>query len=88
MITFLKTLLIILLVYLGVKFLFKLFKPYIMRFLLKKAGKQFERSFGANPFPQNDPPPKEGSVSIDKMPPEKRKATSTVGEYVDYEEID
>ncbi|WP_265200403.1 DUF4834 family protein [Aureitalea sp. L0-47] len=88
MITFLKTVLIILLVYLGVKFLFKLLKPYIVRFLMKKAGKQFERSFGANPFQEPEPTKKEGSVTIDKMPPKKRKATSTVGEYVDYEEID
>jgi hypothetical protein len=88
MITFLKTVLIILLVYLGVKFLFKLLKPYIVRFLMKKAGKQFERSFGANPFQEAEPTKKEGSVTIDKMPPKKGKATSTIGEYVDYEEID
>ena len=88
MITFLKTVLIILLVYLGLKFLFRLLKPYITRYLLKKAGKHFERSFGANPFQEQQSPKKEGSVSIDKMPPKKKKATTTVGEYVDYEEID
>ena len=88
MITFLKTVLVILLVYMGIKFLLKFLKPYIMRFILKKAGKQFEQSFGANPFQQNPPDQKEGSISIDKMPSKKRKATSTVGEYVDYEEID
>jgi len=88
MITFLKTVLIILLVYLGVRVLFKLLKPYIVRYLMKKAGKHFERSFGADPFQQPEPTQKEGSVSIDKMPPKKRKATSAVGEYVDYEEID
>jgi hypothetical protein len=55
---------------------------------MKKAGAQFERSFGANPFQEAEPSKKEGSVTIDKMPPKKNKPTSTVGEYVDYEEID
>ncbi len=59
-----------------------------MRFILKKAGTQFEQTFGANPFQQNPPEQQEGSISIDKMPSRKNKATSTVGEYVDYEEID
>jgi hypothetical protein len=88
MITFLKTVLIILLVYMGLKFLLKLLKPYLMRYIAKKAGKQFEQAFGANPFPQQEAREKEGSISIDKIPTQKRKATSTVGEYVDYEEID
>ena len=88
MITFLKTVLVILLVYLGLKFLMKLLKPYLMRYIAKKAGKQFEQAFGANPFQQPEPKQKEGNISIDKMPPNKRKSTTTVGEYVDYEEID
>ncbi len=87
MVTFLKTVLIILLVYMGLKFLLKFLKPYIMRFILKKAGKQFGQAFGANPF-QTKPERKEGSVSIDKMPSKERNSRTTVGEYVDYEEID
>ena len=89
MISFLKTVLIILLVYLGLKFLLKLLKPYIFSYMTKKVGKQFEKQFGANPFGAEDPKPqKEGSISIDKMPPKKEASGSTVGEYVDYEEID
>ncbi len=87
MATFLKTVLIVLLVYMGLKFLLKFLKPYIMRFILKKAGKQFEQAFGGNPF-QSESKRKEGSVSIDKMPLKEKDARTIVGEYVDYEEID
>lgn len=85
--TFLKTILILLLVYFGLRILLKLLRPYIMRYIAKKAGKHFEKSFGANPF---DTPPdtKEGEVSIDRMPSKKSKTSTTVGDYVDYEEID
>ncbi|MAP54484.1 MAG: DUF4834 domain-containing protein [Altibacter sp.] len=85
--TFIKTILIILLVYFGLKFLIRLLTPYIMRYIAKKAGQQFEKAFGNNPF---DAPKqkKEGSITIDKMPSSRNKSKSPVGEYVDYEEID
>ncbi|MBV1922816.1 MAG: DUF4834 family protein [Flavobacteriaceae bacterium] len=87
--TFLKTLLIILLVYLGLKILFRLAKPYLLRYIAKKAGTHFEKSFGgfANQNP-NQPKNKEGDISIDKAPSNKQTSKNTVGEYVDFEEID
>ena len=85
--TFLKTILILLLVYFGLRILFRLLRPYILRYIAKRAGKHFERRFGANPF-QEPTPTREGEVTIDKMPTKQRKATTDVGEYVDYEEID
>jgi len=85
--TFLKTILILLLVYFGLRILLKLFRPYILRYIAKRAGKHFERSFGANPF-QEPAQRREGEVTIDKMPSKQRKATTDAGEYVDYEEID
>ncbi|WP_363299885.1 DUF4834 family protein [Altibacter sp.] len=87
MMTFLKTILIILLVYYGLKFFIKLLMPYFMRYLAKKAGQRFEKAFGANPYQTSKPQP-EGETSVDKMPPTPTKSKSTVGEYVDYEEID
>lgn len=84
---FLKTLLIILLVYFGLKFLFKLVAPYLMRYLAKKTAQKFENAFGQSPFGQQQSDP-EGSVTIDGAPSTKSKSKSTVGEYVDYEEID
>jgi hypothetical protein len=84
---FLKTILIILLVYFGLKFLLKLITPYLMRYIQKKAGEKFEQAFGNNPA-SSQKKEKEGSIIIDKMPSEKNKSNSKVGEYVDYEEID
>ena len=89
---FLKTLLIILLVYYGLKILFRLLKPYLMKYIAKKAGQRFEQTFGHNPYSQNtqkrNKDDKEGSVSIDQMPTKKNSSKSNEGEYVDYEEID
>ena len=85
--TFLKTILIVLLVYYGLKFLIKLLSPYLMRYIAKKAGKKFEEAFGANPnvAPQ---PKEEGTITIDKMPSSKSKFRNQVGEYVKYEEVE
>ena len=89
---FLKTLLIILLVYYGLKILFRLLKPYLMKYIAKKAGQRFEQTFGHNPYNHNTQKgktdDKEGSVSIDLTPNKKKGAKSNEGEYVDYEEID
>lgn len=87
MMTFLKTILIVLLVYYGLKFLLKLAGPYLMRYVTKKAGQKFEQAFGAtsNTSSQSN---EEGSVTIDKMPSSNTKRSNKVGEYVDFEEID
>ena len=85
MMTFLKTILVILLVYFGLKFLIRLLTPYIMRYVAKKAGQKFEQAFGQNPMTPE--PQKEGKVTIDKKPAATRRSTKTVGEYVDFEEI-
>ena len=85
--TFLKTILILLLVYFGLRILLKLLRPYILRYIARRAEKHFERTFGNNPF-KEPAQTREGEVTIDKMPSKERKASTDVGEYVDYEEID
>ncbi len=86
MITFLKTILIILLVYFGLKFLIRLATPYLMRYISKKAGQQFEKFFGD--FQPGEPRQKEGKITIDKMPSKESPSGKKVGEYIDYEEVD
>ncbi len=86
MMTFLKTILIILLVYYGLKIILKLTAPYIMKYFSKKLAERFGADFG-NMKPPGASQEKEGSVTIDKVPNTKKKS-NTVGEYVDYEEID
>ncbi|AUC81302.1 DUF4834 family protein [Lacinutrix sp. Bg11-31] len=85
----LKTILIILLFYYGFKILSRFFGPFILKYFTKKATERFGgqfRGFG-NQQKQEQPKQQEGEISIDKMP-ENKSSNKTVGEYVDYEEID
>jgi len=86
--TFLKTLLIILLVYYGVKIIFKFAKPFIMRYIAKKANERFGQAFGQNPNQTNNANQQEGEVTLDNSQANTKTSKSTVGEYVDFEEID
>jgi len=84
---FLRTILIILLVYYGAKILTRLFAPYLLKYLSKKAERRFGGQFGG--FQQQPPKTrKEGEVTIDKVPNQNTSSNKEVGEYVDYEEID
>lgn len=88
---FLKTVLIVLLVYFAVKFIIKLTWPYFVKYMTKKAGEKFEKSFGQNPFanqnPGNTSQKKEGEVTIERPAANTRRTNDTVGEYVDFEEV-
>ena len=83
--SFITTILVLLLLYFGLKFLFRLAKPFLMRYLAKKMAEKFGQS--AHPFEANNRRP-EGEVSIDKTPPKTSKSKNVVGEYIEYEEID
>jgi len=85
--TFLKTLLIILLVYFGLKILWKFFAPTITRYLAKKMSERFERAFQGGNF-QEPSTTKEGNVTIETPPKPSKTSNNTVGEYVDYEEVE
>ncbi|HZW63878.1 MAG TPA: DUF4834 family protein [Flavobacteriaceae bacterium] len=83
----LKTILIILLIYYGIRIVTRFFAPFILKYLSKKVEKRFGQQFG-NPYrDEQTTSKKEGEVSIDKMP-QQSKSNKNVGEYVDYEEID
>lgn len=86
--TFLKTLLIILLVYFGIKILFRLAMPYILRFIAKKATQKMENAFRGTQFHTQNHSQKEGKTTIDDFPKNKSRNKKPVGDYVDYEEID
>lgn len=83
----LKTILIILLVYYGVKVITRIFAPLLLRYVAKKASQQFGSTHGEFKKRQQDSIRKDGEVTIDKMPNIK-SSNKNVGEYVDYEEID
>ncbi|MFP2995028.1 DUF4834 family protein [Spongiivirga sp. MCCC 1A20706] len=82
----LRTILIILLVYYGLKIFSKLFGPAIMKSAAKKMEKKFSQQFNQQ-RPQQTVRP-EGEVTIDKAPENSKKSNDRVGEYVDFEEIE
>ncbi|MGC6430699.1 MAG: DUF4834 family protein [Jejuia sp.] len=79
-----RILLILLLIYFGVKILARLFAPVLFKFVTKKAEQKFGQQFNNKNYETTK---REGEVSIDKMP-KQRQSNKDVGDYVDYEEID
>ena len=86
---FVRMILIILLIYFGIRILTRLFAPLLAKFVVKKAEQRFGDQFGQfQKQRQQQPIKKEGEISIDKMPPKSKATNNDVGDYVDYEEID
>jgi len=83
---FVKTIFIIMLVWYGMKILSRLFAPYLVRYVAKKAEQKFGQQYKNQQ--KSQPQEKEGEISIDKMPNKNTSGNKNVGEYVDYEEID
>ncbi len=83
----LKVVLIVFLVYFGLKIFFRWFGPIILRWFLKKIGKKFEQRFSQFD-PSKAQQQRQGEVTIDKKPKSTQKSKNDVGEYIDYEEID
>ncbi|MGB6150999.1 MAG: DUF4834 family protein [Pricia sp.] len=89
---FLKTILVILLIYYGLKILVKMFAPRIFGYAAKKTEEHFKEKFGE--FTQQQPRNEErvGDVIIEKKPSQntsrKSDSSNTVGDYIDFEEID
>ena len=78
----LRTLLIIWIFYHLGKFFFKYVAPVLLaNYVKNKAGQQQGRAHNYNT-------PKEGTTTIDKKPEQKNTSNNSVGEYVDYEEVD
>ncbi|GAA3523076.1 hypothetical protein GCM10022393_42270 [Aquimarina addita] len=80
----LKVILILLLIYYGLKILTRLFGPLLLKYVTKKAGEKFKQQF--NRYQQPDSSPKD-EVTIEKKST-KKSGNKDIGEYVDFEEID
>ncbi|WP_442266977.1 DUF4834 family protein [Tenacibaculum sp. ZS6-P6] len=79
-----KTLLIIGIIYYSFKFLAKLFAPYLMKKAMSKMEEKMRnqnRQSTANDI-------KVGETIIDKKPNSNKQSDKSVGEYIDFEEID
>jgi len=82
---FLRTILIILLIYYGLKLIGRLVFPIF----IKKMMQNVEQRYGQQRRQQEPPKPhfKEGETVIDKAP-KQVKSNDNVGEYVDYEDLE
>ena len=75
----LQYVIIIYLIIYSIRFISRLLLPLLFRKMVKKASRNMR---------PNDPKRREGEVSIDKTSKKKKQSNSSVGEYVDFEEID
>ena len=80
-----KTLLFIVFFYYAFKFLLKLFAPFLIKKAASKMQEKAEQQFRNQ---QPEPKIKKGETVIDKAPVKNNNSKNTVGEYVDFEEID
>lgn len=81
----LKTIFLILIFWYAFKFLAKMFAPFLVKKMADTMQKKAEQQFGGQQ-PRNSV--KEGETIIDKAPTNNQQSKKTVGEYVDFEEID
>ncbi|MBJ60018.1 MAG: DUF4834 domain-containing protein [Flavobacteriales bacterium] len=75
----LKVILLILIIFYSVRFISRLLFPLLFRTMVKKASRNMR---------SNEPKRREGEVSINKSSKQKKQSNTSVGEYVDFEEID
>ncbi|MCM4163292.1 MULTISPECIES: DUF4834 family protein [unclassified Arenibacter] len=85
---FLKTVLIVLLVYYLFKILAKWFAPKLFRYAAKKTEEHFKERFEGFAGRQAQDEEQIGDVIIDKKTTKKKNSSKNVGEYIDFEEIE
>ena len=86
MVGVIKTILIIILIYYGLKILTRLFAPLLVRYVAKKAEQKINQQFGKQY--QNNTSSKVGETTIDHQPKQRKSSSKNVGEYIDFEEVD
>ncbi|SDL86080.1 DUF4834 family protein [Kriegella aquimaris] len=85
---FLKTILIILLVYYLFKTVAKWFGPKLFSYAAKKTEAHFNEKFGQFANQNKTEEEQIGDVIIDKKSAQKSNSSKKVGEYIDFEEVD
>ncbi len=82
----LKTLAIIVIVYYALRWLGRIFAPILMKRMVHKMQQQAQQQYSQQR--QNTTKAKEGETVIDRKPSSSKQSNDSVGEYVDFEEID
>lgn len=88
-----KTILFILFFYYAFKIVARLLAPFLMRYAAKKVQEKFKDQMrqqgGGFGFDRQEKPRKEGEVHLKSKKSSKSKInTESVGDYVDYEEVE
>ncbi|MBW2960669.1 DUF4834 family protein [Mesonia sp. JHPTF-M18] len=83
-----KTILIILLIYFGLKIIFKWFGPLILKYFMKKVGEKAFKGFTQNGGFTDQREQESKADHIGKSSTKTKEKKKPVGEYIDYEEID
>ena len=85
---FLRTILILLLLYYSFRFLARIFAPFLIKKVVGNMQEKAQKRY--NQYHQHSRPSqtKEGETIMDKKPDFNKEGNSTIGEYVDFEEID
>lgn len=85
---FLKTILIILLVYYLFKTVVKMLAPKIFGYAARRTEKHFEEKFGEFTQQNKSQDERVGEIIIDKKPAKRSNGSEKVGDYIDFEEIE
>ncbi len=83
-----KFILVILLIYYGLKIITRFFGPLLLKYITKKAGERFQQQFGQFNQQKNTSNSSQEEITIEKKTKSTSTSKNTVGEYIDYEEID
>jgi len=82
---FFRTILIIILIYYGLKWIGRILFPLLFEKVVRNVEKKAREQQGYKD-PVNDV--KEGETVIDRQPSQNKESNKNVGEYVDFEEIE
>ena len=85
---FLKTILIILLIYYLLKILARWFAPKIFSYAAKKTEERFRENFEGFTKQHKSNEEQVGDIIIDKKPTKQNTTSKKVGEYIEFEELD
>ncbi|MDB2385556.1 DUF4834 family protein [Polaribacter sp.] len=81
----LKTIFFIIIFYYAFKFLSRLFAPYLIKKATETIHKKAAQQYGGK---QESSSVNKGETVIDKKPTRQQQSNNSVGEYVDFEEIE
>ena len=84
----LKTIFFIIFFVYAFKFLARLFAPFLIKKATETIKKKAEQQFRGQQEQQQGSSVKEGETIIDKKPAGEQESKKSVGDYVDFEEID